>query len=437
MERVHRRAAIALVILLACCRCVFALDPSLDISQYAHTAWTIREGVFRGNIYSIAQTPDGYLWLGTEFGLLRFDGNRSIPWQPPAGQHLPGSAITRLLAARDGTLWIGTDAGLVSWNGVKLTGYPELDTQLVATLLQDHEGTVWAGALGAPTGRLCAIRSGGMQCYGQDGTLGRTVLSLYEDSTGNLWAGTQSGLWRWRPGLPTHYAVPGTELNDLNAGDEGELFIAMPGGMRQLVHGKSELYPMRGGKPINANRLLRDHDGGLWIGTLDRGLIHVHHGRTDVFSRADGLSGDLIFSLFEDREGNVWVSTNGGLDRFRDLTVSTISLKQGLSTELAWSILAARDGSVWIGTGDGLNMWNNGQISTIHNASGQLDDAPQSLFQDDRERIWAFTGHGLAYIEERQACSRKRSAWQKSAFHRRGQGGQPLAFGELESFALA
>ena len=399
MERVHRRAAIASVILLACCRCVFALDPSLDITQYAHTAWTIREGAFRGNIYSIAQTPDAYLWLGTEFGLLRFDGNRSIPWQPPAGQHLPGSAITRLLAARDGTLWIGTDAGLVSWNGAKLTRYSDLDNQLVATLLQDHEGTLWAGALAAPTGRLCAIRSGGMQCYGQDGTLGRTVLSLYEDSTGNLWAGTQTGLWRWRPGLPTHYTVPGTELNDLNAGDEGELFVAMPGGMRQFVRGKSELYPMLGGKPINANRFLRDHDGGLWIGTLDRGLIHVHHGRTDVFSRADGLSGDLIFSLFEDREGNVWASTNGGLDRFRDLTVSTISLKQGLSTDLAWSVLAARDGSVWIGTGDGLNKWNNGQISTIHNESGRLDNVPQSLFQDNHDRIWVFMDDGLAYLE--------------------------------------
>ena len=193
--------------------------------------------------------------------------------------------------------------------------------------------------------------------------------------------------------------MPGTELNDLNAGDEGELFIAMPGGMRQLVHGKSELYPRPGAKPINANRLLRDHDGGLWIGTLDRGLIHVHHGKTDVFSKSDGLSGDLIFSLFEDREGNIWVSTNGGLDRFRDFTVSTISLKQGLSSDYAWSVLAARDGSVWVGTGDGLNKWSNGQISTIRNASGRLDDAPQSLFQDDRDRIWAFAGHGLAYVE--------------------------------------
>ena len=95
-------------------RCAFALDPSLDVSQYAHTAWTIREGFFKGNIYSMAQTPDGYLWLGTEFGLLRFDGIRSIPWQPPAGQHLPDNGITSLLVTRDGTLWIGTYAGLVN-----------------------------------------------------------------------------------------------------------------------------------------------------------------------------------------------------------------------------------------------------------------------------------------------------------------------------------
>lgn len=399
MGKAHTRALVLLISVLTFCAHAYALDPSLELSQYAHTAWTIREGFFQGNIYSIAQGQDGYLWLGTEFGLLRFDGNRSIPWQPPAGQNLPGSGITSLLASTDGTLWIGTYAGLVSWNGAKLTRYPELDNQLVAALLQDHEGTVWAGSLGTPSGRLCAIRNGSVQCYGQEGTFGRTVLSLFEDSAGNLWAGAQSGLWRWRPGLPTHYAVPGTELNDLNVGDDGELFIAMPGGMRQIVPGKSESYPMRGAKPINANRLLRDHDGGLWIGTLDRGLIHVHHGRTDVFSKSEGLSGDVIFSLFEDREGNVWVSTNGGLDRFRDLTVSTISVKQGLSSDSAWSVLAARDGSVWIGTGDGLNKWSNGQISTIHNASGRLDDAPQSLFEDDRDRIWAFTGHGLAYIE--------------------------------------
>src|SRR5208337_786421 len=146
-------------------RGAYGLDPTLDVSQYAHTAWTVRDGFSKGNIYAITQTPDGYLWLGTEFGLFRFDGIRSIPWQPPEGQHLPGSSITSLLAARDGTLWIGTYAGLASWIGGKLTVHPELNAQFVTSLFEDRDGTVWAGTL-ANSGRLCALRSGGAQCYG-------------------------------------------------------------------------------------------------------------------------------------------------------------------------------------------------------------------------------------------------------------------------------
>src|SRR6202453_4830436 len=162
MDRGHRqtRAVVALGIVLACCACAFALDPSLDINQYAHTAWKIREGFFKGVITSIAQTPDGYLWLGTEFGLLRFDGVRSIPWQPPDGERLPSNYVRSLLATRDGRLWIGTDAGLTSWKAGKLTHYPELAGQVGRSLLDDREGTVWVGGVAAPTGRLCATHSG-------------------------------------------------------------------------------------------------------------------------------------------------------------------------------------------------------------------------------------------------------------------------------------
>jgi ligand-binding sensor domain-containing protein len=112
--------------LLAVWHSAFALDPSLDISQYAHTAWKVREGFAKGEILSIAQTPDGYLWLGTDFGLLRFDGIRNVLWQPAGDQHLPTVPIRSLLVARDGTLWIGADKELTSWKGGKLTQYPEL-----------------------------------------------------------------------------------------------------------------------------------------------------------------------------------------------------------------------------------------------------------------------------------------------------------------------
>src|SRR5215510_7697025 len=132
----------------------FALDPALDVSQYAHTPWKIRDGFTKGTIYSIAQTPDGYLWLGTEFGLVRFDGVRTVSWQPPLNQHLPDNFIWSLLAARNGTLWIGTAKGLASWKDGTLTQYPELAGQYVVKLLEDREGTVWVAGVGVPTSRL-------------------------------------------------------------------------------------------------------------------------------------------------------------------------------------------------------------------------------------------------------------------------------------------
>jgi ligand-binding sensor domain-containing protein len=398
----ERRAAIALVILLVGCPCASALNPSLDINQYAHTPWTAREG-FKGIIESIAQTPDGYLWLGTEFGLLRFDGVRGVQWQPPKDEHLPSSYIGSVLASRDGRLWIGTSQGLASLKNGKLIHYPELAGQVVQTMLEDREGTIWAAGYVGSTGRLCAIQSGGTHCYGADASFGREVISLYEDSRGYLWAGAVSGLWRWKPGPSKRYPMPDKApgITGLIEGDNGALLIAMQRGIKQLVNGKVEAYPMLGaGRQFHAGSLLRDRNGGLWIGTKERGLLHVHQGRTDVFGRSDGLSGDFTESLFEDREGSIWVATVNGLDRFRDFAVPTISVKQGLSNAGVGSVLAASDGSVWLGTFEGLNRWNDGQTTIYRKRrSGLPDDVVGSLFQEDGGRIWVSTNGGVAYFE--------------------------------------
>ena len=243
------------------------------------------------------------------------------------------------------------------------------------------------------------------RCYGEDGAFGSFVWSLGEDSSGTLWAGAESGLWRWKPGPPRRYPTPGMRIGDLSKTDDGRLLVGMSGaGLKQVAGNKIESYPIRGAinpnallpdHDVDSNKLLRDRDGGLWIGTHDRGLIHVHHGRTDVFTKSDGLSGNIIAGLFEDREGNIWVSTAGGLDRFRELPVATVTAKQGLSSDRTQSVIAATDGSVWVGTHEGLTRWKNGQ-TTIFPSNEQT----QSLFQDDRGRIWAFTGHGLLYFKD-------------------------------------
>jgi ligand-binding sensor domain-containing protein len=206
--RNYRRVIVALGLLLASRPSAFALDPSLDVSQYAHAAWTTHDGFFKGAILAIAQTPDGYLWLGTEFGPLRFDGVRAVGWQSPAGEQPPSSNIRSLLVARDGTLWIGTSQGPVSWKDGKLIRYRELDGENISALLEDLEGMIWAGTWGGPSGRLCGIQSNRVNCYGQDGSLGAGILSLYEDSGGNLWVGASTGLWRWNAEPPKLYPMP-------------------------------------------------------------------------------------------------------------------------------------------------------------------------------------------------------------------------------------
>lgn len=380
-----------------------ALDAALDINEYAHTTWTVTDGFSLGNIYAIAQTPDGYLWLGSEFGLYRFDGIRSVRWRPPSGQHLTDSAVDALIVARDGTLWIGTFNGLATWNGRKLTQLHQFDHRLITTLYQDREGTVWVGSMGSGGGQLVGLRDGRAHWHDPKLDFGRIIWTVYEDRSGALWAGTQTGLWRIEPGPPRRFAtstsVPLPDAGPVGLTDSGagRLLVAMhSAGLMQLVGSALEPYPIR---IEDSNKLLRDRDGGLWIGTVERGLIHIHDGRVDTFTQADGLSGDIVLSLFEDREGSVWVSTTGGLDRFRELPVSTVSRQQGLSSDATRSVLAASDGSIWVGSHEGLDRFRNGKVTVYRRASGLPNDSVQSLFQDHRGGIWAFTDGGLAYLE--------------------------------------
>jgi ligand-binding sensor domain-containing protein/signal transduction histidine kinase len=413
MSSVHRRrsaivcrGALLLGALFASCPFAFALDPALTISQYAHTAWRSRNGFTEGVIQAIAQTDDGYLWLGTTLGLLRFDGVRVTPWHAVSGQ-LPSTHISTLLSARDGTLWVGTARGLASLKDGALIQYPEAGGSRILRLVEDSDGVLWVAAYGAQIGRLCAIRTGRVECFGADGRFGRGPFGLYRDRLNRIWAGVLAGVWRWTPDPPQFYSTPG-EPNSVQAlvdDGSGALLISTHAGIRRLENGQI-------GPPLSLpdrvaqaeiNHVLRDRDGGLWIGTAGRGIARLHNGRTDVFGQSDGLSSDRIGSLYEDREGNVWVATAEGLDRFRQYAVARLTAHEGLSGSGVMSVLSTKDDSVWIATDAGLNRWHDGRIAVVdadrardRKAGGGVGTA---LFQDSRGRLWVANAAEVAYLE--------------------------------------
>src|SRR5262249_29846636 len=146
-------------------------------------------------------------------------------------------------------------------------------------------------------------------------------------------------------------------------------------------------------KELIATRLLRDRDGGVWIATSNRGLVHVHQEKTEAYASSDGLSGDHVINIFEDREGSIWAATVEGLDRFRDPAVPTISVRQGLSSTPASPVLATADGSVWLGTKEGLNKWSYGQVTIYPRPRGSIP-----YFQDPMSRIWASGAYGIESV---------------------------------------
>jgi ligand-binding sensor domain-containing protein/signal transduction histidine kinase len=382
--------------LLTWCPPAVALNAALDVNQYLHTAWKVRDGFTRGTIRAIAQTPDGYLWLGTDLGLLRFDGVRVTPWQPPRNLRLPSDIIHGLLVSRDGTLWIATDLGLAGWKDGQLFRVDSLAGSPVGRLLEDRAGSIWMVRF-TTDWTLCQLHDGRVTCRGDDGGAGAGALGLFEDRTGRLWVGTRAGLWQWNPGPPTFYPMPG-EVDGIQAlaeTEDGSLLIARTGGIRRFASGNAVMafpFPQTMRSAL-ASRILRDRDGGLWVGTPTRGLAHVHEGATDTFAQIDGLSGDTITALFEDREGSIWVATTEGLDRFRQPAVVSYSAKQGLSSGRVTSVMAAADGSVWAATFDGVNRWTRGGV-TVYRERGA-----HSIFEDSQRRVWLATLNGVGRIE--------------------------------------
>jgi signal transduction histidine kinase/ligand-binding sensor domain-containing protein len=407
--------ALLAIVLLSPASRVFALDPTSHISQYGHSVWRVRDGYFGGAPQAITQTTDGYIWVGTDAGLFKFDGVTFLRWNAKSGEQLPSSEIDGLLGARDGSLWIATGAGLAHLLNNRLILYEKNAGWIVANIFEDRDGKIWfrRNRPGDSRHSLCQVLDDGIRCYGsEDGVDVFATGPIAQDASGDLWVGSGTGFVRWRPGASTVYRPKVLESNEGNYGvrglvpaPDGTLWvgIALTGrgaGLRQLVAGvlKPFLAPDLNGEALAVEALFGDRQNSLWVGT-ERGLYKIRGAEADHFDSADGLSSDLVRSIFEDREGNIWAATSRGIDMFRDLRVKSISHREGLIEGEVESVAASQDGKLWVGT-DRLQILGPGGASLFGPGEKLPGSLVTYLFADDAGRLWTGMNNRL-FVDER------------------------------------
>jgi len=394
-----------------------ALDPDRRISQYAHTAWRVRDGAFAGTPSAITQTTDGYVWIGTLAGLVRFDGIRFVPFAPPAGQHLPNPSVISLLGVTDGSLWIGTASGLAQWKNGELFAFPETAGR-VNSIYEDRDGTIWIARSRTTAGGVCKVAaSSGATCYGPKDGAPTYAGTLIGDNFGYLWIGTSTALVRWKPGSSASYELSGLTsnvalagINALAAAPDGSVWAGISNsgrglGLQRWVNGswKTLITPTFDSSKLRVISMHLDRHNALWIGTYESGIYRVHDGNVDRFASADGLSTDTIEGFLEDREGNLWLATTGGVDCFRYIPVVSFSVHEGLSADNVGSTFAARDGTVWIGNHGELDFVRQNVVSSIGPKQGLRGERITSLFEDHAGRLWVGLDNGLFVYEHSRA----------------------------------
>jgi signal transduction histidine kinase/ligand-binding sensor domain-containing protein len=351
-------AVVGLVVIADLAPHLRAVDLRDVLADYTLTSWSRKDGL-TGPVWAIAQDKDGFLWLGSDEGLMRFDGVRFAPWDTLGGESLPQAPIRALHVSRDGSLWagLGGTGGIarIQHNTLRVYHTATRAIGVITAITEDRARTMWAAG---NTG-LFRLNDDRWERLGpEQGLPDGPAISVYVDSSGTLWVSTAIGLF-WRPeATEERFQQIETSVDPLRAlslseDSTGRIWTSDPlVGFRTLGD--------RGAPPIGAEagrgyRLVHDREGNLWVATIGQGLWRVRHTdnplrpiieKTTVFS---GLSSDAVRSVFEDRDGNIWGGTTEGIDR---LVPHRVTPWTGLG--LVGTIEATADNHVWAGTAEGL-----------------------------------------------------------------------------------
>ena len=384
-------------------------------ASYLFDTWKLEEGLPQISIFALAQDARGYLWLGTEEGLVRFDGRSFQALDRGTNPELRSHFIQAISADPDGSLWIGTHNGLGHLKEGRLTVYMPADGLVhheVHTLHLDQRSNLWIGTAGGLS-RFDGHRfiSVGIE----DGLPHVWVHAIEEDNLGTLWLGTEKGLARIenpasdRPTVSQMLdpKIAATSVFALTPDEQGRLWIGTEKGLFTYVEGQfAESIPNGVLSQSTVRALHMDPDGSLWIGT-EKGLGRLSldsesPASLTTYSRADGLSDDWIVSFWQDHEGSLWVGTRfGGLNRLRDASVRTLGVPEGLAHDLVWGVQEDRAGNVWIAANEGLSQVRpDGTVINYSVQDGLPDPATGALYEDRQGRFWVGTfEHGLVRFE--------------------------------------
>ncbi|MGH9558378.1 MAG: two-component regulator propeller domain-containing protein [Bryobacteraceae bacterium] len=386
---------------------LYGLDANRTLTQYIHRIWQVQQGLPDSSIFSIYQTRDGYLWLGTQIGLVRFDGVRFTSLESVVPSMPSGLWIRDTVEDSSGALWIATnDSGLYRLSDGRVTHYSQKDglpSDILQCLLIGPDGAVWVGT----DGGLARFADGKFQVYTTaNGLTTNVIRSAAFDSSGRLWVtGDRSIVSVWNgSAFETRKLVstpPDTLVRAIAASPDGTMWIGTSNGLIALKDRKECLFTTKDG--LNDNWILALAHGAndsLWIGTRS-GFSRLRHGEIDSFRPEDGLSQSTVYSVFEDREGSLWVGTKHGLNQFRDGHAVPYTTNEGLPSNDAGPVLRDRQGNIWAGTiGAGLSRFDGRRFTVITGNQGLASNVINALGLGSDGSLWVGTSRGLNRLRE-------------------------------------
>jgi len=353
-------SVIALLFLLASSTSMFALDPDRDLSQYTCRNWSRQNGLPGNGVNAIAQTTDGYLWLGTSSGLVRFDG---VEFELQSSK-LKTPTVTALAASKQGGLWLGLRDGAFAYcDGRNISpwdkeewGGPNLN---VNAFLESKAGDLWVAATGLAE-RVTPAKAVQGVLPPEGSTNYLDVHAVGEDSHGRIWFGTaQTGVYYWKNNTVTKFSDPNLDevlVRAVVEDKEGSLWFSTDQGLARFDANLKKLPAPA--MPSEPRAMLVDRHGAVWIGTAGSGLVRYQGGVITQLRKAGGLVDDFVSALAEDTEGNLWVGTPNGLSQLSDVKIPTVGKAEGLAADLYVSVVPSRKGGLWLATGGGFTYYN-------------------------------------------------------------------------------